>query len=148
MSRQYAWHDDVDDEEAQNTGDLLALPAPTESRLRALEQAVASHTRRLREAAQRRAEEKRHEARQGMLDGKDSLQAYRAALAGIESELAAEQADVPAPPSREELRETGTAVVAEALARFYLQEVERMEQAFAAWQPALARSEEEQSGGA
>jgi hypothetical protein len=115
---------------------------------------VATHTRRLREGAQRRAEEKRHEARQGMLDGTHALEAYRAALAGIESELAAELADVPAPPSREELRERGAAVVAEALAHFYAQEVERMEQAFAAWQPALTRSEsaseseEGQSGGA
>jgi multidrug efflux pump subunit AcrA (membrane-fusion protein) len=143
MARQYAWDDEPDDEEAHDTDDLLALPAPTEARLRALEQAVASRTRRLREAAQRRAEEKRHAARQAMLDGAHPLEAYRAAMARIDGELAAELADVPPPPNRGELREKGAAVIAEALARFYEREVDLLEAAFARWQPACAGSEEE-----
>ena len=141
MARQYAWKDDLDDEEAHETNDILALPAPTEARLRALEQTVAARTRRLREAAQRRAEQKRHEARQAMLDGAHALEAYREAMARIDVELAAELADVPAPPPRGELREKGAAVAAEALARFYELEVERMEQTFTTWQPALVREE-------
>ena len=56
--------------------------------------------------------------------------------------------DVPAPPQREALREKGAAVVAEALARFYEQEVARMEHALRAWQPARAGSEEEVPSGA
>jgi hypothetical protein len=65
------------------------------------------------------AEEKRHAARQAMLDGTHELEAYREAMARIDAEPADELADVPALPNRDELRERGAAVVAEALARFY-----------------------------
>lgn len=141
-------------EDDATTRGLLDPPAAMRMRLRALDRAVESSAREVRDQAHLRADEARRAARGRLIDGSCALAEYRAQMARIDAALATQCADVPARPDRAALRVRLEAEVAEMAARWYEAEVDRLEQALAAWRPAVedggsggdAENEDEEAG--
>jgi len=127
------------------TGDPLAIPASARARLDHLDAGRLQRISALHAAASEQRDRRRSEARQDFMHGKTDLPTYRGAVQASERALTTALVDVPPAPDVNLLHARVEARALEAVAGWWVAELDAAQRQQDTWTPATANAAEEEA---